>query len=159
MFKANELNVNHINDIFHINNKFTFTQFLNTYKDEPLKIFAIDSAEKIAEISNINVLDTLIQQLKENDWSIIFTTRYAYLNDLIFHLKENYQLTSSPGPGAASTPPTPRPQADTRSARPGRTRGGRSPWGRPRTRPSSNAPTRWAAPAEGACSRRRSPAE
>lgn len=77
VFKANELNVNHINDIFHINNKFTFTQFLNTYKDEPLKIFAIDSAEKIAEISNINVLDTLIQQLKENDWSIIFTTRYA----------------------------------------------------------------------------------
>lgn len=92
VFKANELNVNHINDIFHIDHKFTFTQFLNTYKDEPLKIFAIDSAEKLAEISNSNVLYTLIQQLKENDWSIIFTTRYAYLNDLIFHLKENNQL-------------------------------------------------------------------
>ncbi len=44
VFKANELNVNHINDIFHIDHKFTFEQFLNTYKDEPLKIFAIDSA-------------------------------------------------------------------------------------------------------------------
>jgi hypothetical protein len=92
VFKANELNVNHINDIFHFDHKFTFVQFLNTYKDEPLKIFVIDSAEKLAEISNNDILTTLIQKLKENAWNIIFTTRYAYLNDLTFHIKENYQL-------------------------------------------------------------------
>ncbi len=92
VFKANELNVNHINDIFHFDHKFTFTQFLDTYKDEPLKIFVIDSAEKLAEISNNDILITLIEKLKENAWNIIFTTRYAYLNDLIFHIKENYQL-------------------------------------------------------------------
>jgi len=92
VFKANELNVNHINDIFHFDNKFTFAQFLNTYKDELLKIFVIDSAEKLAEISNNDILTTLIQKLKENAWNIIFTTRYAYLNDLTFHIKENYQL-------------------------------------------------------------------
>ena len=92
VFKANELNVNHINDIFHIEHKFTFAQFLNAYKDEPLKIFVIDSAEKLAEISNNDILTTLIQKLKENAWNIIFTTRYAYLNDLTFHIKENYQL-------------------------------------------------------------------
>ena len=92
VFKANELNVNHINDIFHFDYKFTFAQFLNAYKDEPLKIFVIDSAEKLAEISNNDILNTLIQRLKENAWNIIFTTRYAYLNDLTFHIKENYQL-------------------------------------------------------------------
>lgn len=92
VFKANELNVNNINDIFHIDHKFTFTQFLNTYKDEPLKIFAIDSAEKLAEISNNDIICTLIQELKKHNWKIIFTTRYAYLNDLIFHIKENYQM-------------------------------------------------------------------
>lgn len=92
VFKANELNVNHINDIFHIDHKFTFAQFLNAYKDEPLKIFVIDSAEKLAEISSNDILTTLIQKLKENAWNIIFTTRYAYLNDLTFHIKENYQL-------------------------------------------------------------------
>ena len=92
VFKANELNVNHINDIFHFDHKFTFAEFLNTYKDEPLKIFVIDSAEKLAEISNNDILTTLIQKLKENAWNIIFTTRYAYLNDLTFHIKENYQL-------------------------------------------------------------------
>ena len=92
VFKANELNVNNINDIFHIDHKFTFTQFLNTYKDEPLKIFAIDSAEKLAEIPNNDIICTLIQELKKHNWNIIFTTRYAYLNDLIFHIKENYQM-------------------------------------------------------------------
>ena len=92
VFKANEFNVNHINDIFHFDHKFTFAQFLNAYKDEPLKIFVIDSAEKLAEISNNDILTTLIQKLKENAWNIIFTTRYAYLNDLTFHIKENYQL-------------------------------------------------------------------
>lgn len=92
VFKANELNVNHINDIFHLDHKFTFTQFLNAFKDEPLKVFVIDSAEKLAEISNNDILARLIQRLKENAWNIIFTTRYAYLNDLTFHIKENYQL-------------------------------------------------------------------
>lgn len=93
VFKANELNVNHINDIFHFDHKFTFAQFLNAYKEETLKIFVIDSAEKLAEISNNDTLTTLIQRLKENAWNIIFTTRYAYLNDLTFHIKENYQLS------------------------------------------------------------------
>jgi hypothetical protein len=92
VFKANELNVNHINDIFHFDHKFTFAEFLNAYKDEPLKIFVIDSAEKLAEISNNDILTTLIQKLKENAWNVIFTTRYTYLNDLTFHIKENYQL-------------------------------------------------------------------
>jgi len=92
VFKANELNVNHINDIFQFDHKFTFTQFLNAFKDEPVKIFVIDSAEKLAEIAKNDILTTLIQKLKENGWNIIFTTRYAYLNDLSFHIKENYQL-------------------------------------------------------------------
>ncbi len=93
VFKANELNVNHINDIFEFDNKFTFTQFINAFKDEPIKIFVIDSAEKLAEISNNDILTTLILKLKEHAWNIVFTTRYAYLNDLTFHIKENYQLS------------------------------------------------------------------
>lgn len=93
IFKATELNVNHVNEIFQFDNKFTLTQFLNAYKDEHVKIFVIDSAEKLAEINNSDILNSLIHKLKENDWNVIFTTRYAYLNDLIFHIKENYQLS------------------------------------------------------------------
>lgn len=92
IFKATELNVNHINDIFYLEHKYTFVQFLNAYKDEPCKIFVIDSAEKLVELSNNEILINLIEELKENSWNIIFTTRYVYLNDLTSLLKENYDL-------------------------------------------------------------------
>jgi len=92
IYKATELNVNHINDLFRLDHNFSFSQFLETYQLEPQKIFVIDSAEKLAEITNNDILKNLIQTLKDNGWILIFTTRYSYLNDLSFHIKENYQL-------------------------------------------------------------------
>jgi Cdc6-like AAA superfamily ATPase len=97
VFKANELDVIHINDIFHINHKFTFAEFLNAYKDEPLKIFVIDSAEKLAEISKNDILTTIIQKLKENAWNIIFIailkSEYSVINrTLLFKSKEKFYL-------------------------------------------------------------------
>src|SRR5665647_1109275 len=92
IYKATELNVNHINELFRLDHYFSFSQFLETYQSEPQKIFVIDSAEKLAELTNNDVLKSLIQTLKDNGWILIFTTRYSYLNDLSFHIKENYQL-------------------------------------------------------------------
>ena len=92
IFKASELNVGNTNEIFNLDHKFLFSQFIETYKDEPFKFFVIDSAEKLAEISNSDFLANLIQRLVDNAWTIIFTTRYAYLNDLSFLMKDNYGL-------------------------------------------------------------------
>ncbi|XMO87170.1 AVAST type 4 anti-phage nuclease Avs4 [Algibacter sp. AS12] len=91
--KATELNVNHVNDLFKYDNNYSFAQFINAYQNESIKIFVIDSAEKLAEITNGDILNTLIKKLNEAGWNIIFTTRYSYLNDLTFHIKENYQLS------------------------------------------------------------------
>ncbi|WP_179335829.1 AVAST type 4 anti-phage nuclease Avs4 [Winogradskyella costae] len=93
IFKATELNVNHINELFKFDNNYSFSQFIKAYQNEPTKIFAIDSAEKLAEVTNSDILNTLMQKLKEAGWNIIFTTRYSYLNDLTFHIKENYKLS------------------------------------------------------------------
>ena len=93
VFKANELNVKHINDIFHLENHFTFSDFLNAFDSEIVKVFVIDSAEKLAEISNNEILFNLISSLSERGWCIIFTTRYSYINDLTFHIKENYKIS------------------------------------------------------------------
>ncbi|WP_410005840.1 AVAST type 4 anti-phage nuclease Avs4 [Aequorivita nionensis] len=93
IFKATELNVNQVNDLFKFDNNYSFAQFLKAYQNESIKIFVIDSAEKLAEITNGDILNTLIQKLNEAGWNIIFTTRYSYLNDLTFHIKENYQLS------------------------------------------------------------------
>ena len=93
IFKATELNVSHINDLFQFDHNFSFTKFIEAYHHEPIKVFVIDSAEKLAEISNNDILNILIQKLKESGWNIVFTTRYSYLNDLTFHIKENYRLS------------------------------------------------------------------
>lgn len=93
IFKATELNVNQVNDLFKFDNNYSFAQFIKAYQNESIKIFVIDSAEKLAEITNGDILNTLIQKLNEAGWNIIFTTRYSYLNDLTFHIKENYQLS------------------------------------------------------------------
>ena len=78
--------------MFRFDHNFSFDNFL-TYQNESIKIFVIDSAEKLAELAYNDILNYLIQKLKETGWSIIFTTRYSYLNDLTFHIKENYQLS------------------------------------------------------------------
>jgi len=92
VFKANELNVRNVNDIFRFAENYTLSQFLEAYKNELIKIFVIDSAEKLAEISDFDVVSNLIQELTEHGWNIIFTTRYVYLNDLTFCIKEVFQI-------------------------------------------------------------------
>lgn len=92
VFKATELNVSNINDLFHFNDSYSLSEFIEAFNDEPLKVFVIDSAEKLAELTNNDVLSLLIQKLTQSGWSILFTTRYSYLNDLKFHIKENYNL-------------------------------------------------------------------
>ncbi|EHO13008.1 AVAST type 4 anti-phage nuclease Avs4 [Myroides odoratimimus] len=93
IFKANELNVSHINDIFRFDNNFTFKRFLEVYNEESIKVFVIDSAEKLAEIANNDIIRDLLIGLINSNWNIIFTTRYAYLNDLTFIIRENYEVS------------------------------------------------------------------
>lgn len=92
IFKATELNVNHISDLFKFDNNFSVSDFFGAYESETAKLFIIDSAEKLSEIANQNVLNDLIAKLTEHSWTIIFTTRLSYLDDLRFHLKESYDL-------------------------------------------------------------------
>lgn len=93
VFKANELNVSNVNDIFRFSNNYSLSQFINIYKDETKKLFVIDSAEKLAEFENLEIINSLIYQLKYNSWNIIYTTRNVYLNDLSFNIKKLLQQT------------------------------------------------------------------
>lgn len=93
VFKANELNVSHTKDIFIFDHSFSLTQFIDAYKGEEYKVFAIDSAERLAEVSNSEIINDLIQILVENNWNIVFITRYSYLNDLVFLINETYHLS------------------------------------------------------------------
>lgn len=93
IYKASELNVNHINDLFRLEHNFPISKFFEAYQSEPKKVFVIDSAERLAESTNSDIINNLVQALKDNGWIIIFTTRYSYLTDLSFHIRENYDLS------------------------------------------------------------------
>lgn len=81
IFKASELNINHISDLFKFDYNFSLADFFDTYSTESTKIFIIDSAEKLSEINNQTVLNDLITKLSSHNWTIIFTTRLSYLDD------------------------------------------------------------------------------
>lgn len=92
IFKATELNVNHVSDLFRFEHNFSSADFFSTYENETTKLFIIDSAENLADLSNQNVLHDLVNSLTTHGWTIVFTTRTSYLDDLNFHINESYQL-------------------------------------------------------------------
>lgn len=89
MFKAYEFNnKSNVNELFTPFGQYTFNDFIKIFKDEPIKIMVIDSAEKLADIENTEPFQYFINNLIKNNWKIIFTTRDVYLNDLIYFLND-----------------------------------------------------------------------
>lgn len=78
--------------IFNQFGAYDINDFLYFHKDELKKTFIIDSAEKLADLENLNVLIELLSALIKNNWQIIFTTRNTYLDDLSFQMLEVYRL-------------------------------------------------------------------
>ena len=78
--------------IFNQFGAYDLNDFLHFHKEEPKKTFVIDSAEKLADLENQDVLIELLSALIKNNWQIIFTTRNIYLNDLCFQMLEVYRL-------------------------------------------------------------------
>jgi hypothetical protein len=89
MFKANEFNINKLNDLF---SGFGFQDFLEAHKEEKIKIAVIDSAEKLLELKNTDPFRVFLTDLIQNDWKIIFTTRNNYLDDLNFQFFEIHKI-------------------------------------------------------------------
>jgi len=93
VFKATQFrNITHINQLFKDYGEITATDFINEHKDIETKFIAIDSAERLAEIEDQDVFRAFLSSLIENGWTIIFTVRYNYLDDLRFQLKEVYKI-------------------------------------------------------------------
>lgn len=93
IFKASELNVNNINHVFDFGSKFSLTQFGDCFADEKKKFFVIDSAEKLSELQNADIIKDLLSFLRKEKWVILFTVRCSYLPDLEFQLQENFNLS------------------------------------------------------------------
>ncbi len=93
VFKATQFrNISHINELFKNYGEITATDFINEHKDIKAKFMVIDSSERLAEIEDQDIFRMFLTSLIENGWTVIFTVRYSYLDDLRFQLKEVYGI-------------------------------------------------------------------
>lgn len=94
VFKATQFrNISHINQLFKDYGEITATDFIDEHKDIGKKYLIIDSAEKLAEIEDQDIFRIFLSTLLENGWTVIFTVRYSYLDDLRYQLKEIYGVS------------------------------------------------------------------
>mgnify|MGYP001231133846 CR=1 FL=1 len=75
-FKTNSLLFNH-----------SIQDFIDIHKQHTKKIIIIDSAEALLDFES-DFFREFISALIQNQWKIIFTTRYSYLDDLNYHFTQ-----------------------------------------------------------------------
>lgn len=75
-FKTNDFLFNH-----------SVQDFIDVHKQHTKKIIVIDSAEALLDFES-DFFREFISALIQNNWKIIFTTRYSYLDDLNYHFTQ-----------------------------------------------------------------------
>jgi len=91
-FKATELNIFNINELFKSYGDFTLSDFIKEHEDINEKYIIIDSAEKLSDIEHKEVFEEFLSTLIDANWKIIFTTRHGYLDDLKYQCIEFFKL-------------------------------------------------------------------
>lgn len=91
-FKAIEFEIDDVQQIFKKYGMFSLTDFNKIHEIEKEKVIVIDSAERISDIDNQEPIKEFITSLIKNKWTLIFTTRKSYLDDLRFQFIEIFKL-------------------------------------------------------------------
>lgn len=92
IFKAIEFNVKDIKSLFKNYGDFLLQDFIKIHAEEQQKIVVIDSAERISDLEYQETFNEFLKELLKNSWTIIFTTRLSYLDDLRFQFLSIYRL-------------------------------------------------------------------
>ena len=75
--------VKHVDEFFNFDVKYTLKDFSDFYAEDELKIVVIDSAECIINLTNIEPLQMLIDELQAQGWLFVFTVRESFKEDLL----------------------------------------------------------------------------
>ena len=92
VFKSAEFNLNDINILFRNYGNYTVKDFIEAHSEEKYKIIVFDSSEHISDFENQEPLTNFLSLLIENSWSILFTTRLNYLDDLKFQFLNVFRV-------------------------------------------------------------------
>lgn len=91
-FKAAEFNIESIQSLFHNYGNFSLSDFIDAHKEESKKVLLIDSAEKISDLENQEPFKEFLSALLKDNWTVIFTTRLSYLDDLRFQFISVFRI-------------------------------------------------------------------
>lgn len=91
--KAQSFDTLHAAELFRFTYSYNLAQFQATYADREKKVFVIDSAERLQELEDTDCLQHIVTTLTANGWSIIFTVRDVYLNELKDQIAYLFRLT------------------------------------------------------------------
>lgn len=95
IFKASELNRESLNDIFKLDKNFSFSQFIETYNSEPKKVFVVDSAERLAEFDDVDLIAGMFSTLLKENWALLFLTRTVYQNAFATFMADGFDINPS----------------------------------------------------------------
>lgn len=91
VFKVSQFKtITHVNQLLKDYGEITETEFVAEHADISEKYVIFDSAERLSEIEDQDVFRIFLSDLVQNGWTVIFTVRHSYLDDLRFQLKEFY---------------------------------------------------------------------
>jgi hypothetical protein len=93
LIKANQFDVKNIDELFK---QIDLDDLLSLKADWEKKIFVIDSSEQILNLDNQDVFKEFLLKVFESNWSIIFTCRTAYLDNLNYLFFEQFRKTVMP---------------------------------------------------------------
>lgn len=93
VFKAAEFKVENIQILFQRFGDYSLRNFINAHDEEPKKVVLIDSAEKISDLENQEPFKEFLATLLKNNWTVLFTSRLSYLDDLRFQLASVFRIS------------------------------------------------------------------
>lgn len=77
-----------INELFQMDETYSYADFRDFYDGFIWKLLIIDSAEKLTEIGNLTVLQLMLEGLSEKGWQFIFTCKDNSYDSLKMLLKD-----------------------------------------------------------------------
>lgn len=84
---AQQLNARSVNDVFLMDENYSYAAFKNFYSGHTTKIFVVDSAEKLLEQHDCITPQLLLEDLAKQDWLFIFTCKSNSVDELVNKLK------------------------------------------------------------------------
>lgn len=87
-----QLDANKLNDLFSLEQDYTFKDFCDYYRDFKTKILYVDSAEKLLEHSCSSVPLLLFGKLRKEGWVLVFTCKANCQKEFLEVVRQNYGL-------------------------------------------------------------------